>query len=340
MSFVCLRRTLSVSSVFVRFLTPLLSTMRPKGKGGKKSEKRPSESEDVEPKPKRKKKETAEPSINSDVTEAELDTSQDVTSRDGKKSNFKITSWNVNGLRAWLKNNSKSFVSKEDPDVFCIQETKCALADIPKEAKLAGYHCYWNSAEQKGYSGVGLCSKKEPIKVSYGMGNKEHDKEGRVITAEYEDFHLVTSYVPNSGRGLPRLGYRQQWNKDFLSYLKKLDEIKPVILCGDLNVAHKDIDLANPKTNTRTAGFTKEERADFTTLLGEGFKDTFRELYPDKKSAYTFWSYMGGARAKNVGWRLDYFVVSDRLVPKVCDSIIRSRVMGSDHCPLSLLLSI
>ncbi|KAJ7378433.1 DNA-(apurinic or apyrimidinic site) lyase [Desmophyllum pertusum] len=185
-----------------------------------------------------------------------------------------------------------------------------------------------------------LCSKTKPIKVSFGIGISKHDNEGRVITAEFEDVYVVTAYVPNSGRGLPRLGYRQGWDKDFTEYLKTLDNKKPVILCGDLNVAHKEIDLANPKTNTKTAGFTKEERQGFTELLEEGFVDSFRHFYPKKEKQYSFWSYMGNARAKNVGWRLDYFVVSERLVPKMCDSLIRPRVTGSDHCPVVLLLSL
>ncbi|XP_020622304.1 DNA-(apurinic or apyrimidinic site) lyase-like, partial [Orbicella faveolata] len=230
---------------------------------------------------------------------------------------------------------------REDPDVFCIQETKCQEETLPKEVKFSGYHTYWAHAENKaGYSGVGLCSKTKPIKVTYGIGISEHDNEGRVITAEFDDFYLVTAYVPNSGRGLPRLGYRQGWDKDFTEYLKTLDKKKPVILCGDLNVAHKEIDLANPKTNTKTAGFTKEERQGFTELLEEGFVDSFRHFYPKKERQYSFWSYMGNARAKNVGWRLDYFVVSERLVPKMCDSLIRQRAKGSDHCPVVLLLAL
>ncbi|XP_028413456.1 exodeoxyribonuclease-like isoform X1 [Dendronephthya gigantea] len=258
-----------------------------------------------------------------------------------KSWNMKISSWNVNGLKAWIqKSDSLKYVRKEDPDIFCIQETKCDESSLPKEASFPGYFCYWANSETKGYSGVGLFSKKKPSKITYGIGVSEHDKEGRVITAEYEQFFLVTSYIPNSGQGLKRLDYRQTWDKAFRDYLKKLDNTKPVILCGDLNVAHKEIDLTNPKTNKKTAGFTKEERENFTVLLEQGYVDTYRHFYPDRKNQYSFWSYRGNAREKNVGWRLDYFVVSERFLPKVVHSFIRDDIMGSDHAPVVILLSI
>lgn len=260
-----------------------------------------------------------------------------------KSWNLKISSWNINGLRAWIKKKDPptlDYIKKEDPDIFCVQETKCSEADFPKGFKLKDYHRYWANSEIKGYSGVGLFSKIEPIKVTYGIGVAEHDKQGRVITAEYEKFFLVTSYTPNSGEGLTRLDYRQTWDKDFREYLKKLDETKPVVLCGDLNVAHKEIDLANPKTNTKTAGFTEEERANFSLLLEQGYIDTFRHFYPTKKNEYSFWSYRRNARDKNVGWRLDYFVVSERFMANVCHSTIRSKIRGSDHAPIILLLSL
>ncbi|CAH3177521.1 unnamed protein product, partial [Porites evermanni] len=204
--------------------------------------------------------------------------------------------------------------------------------------KFPGYHTYWAEAQTKGYSGVGLCSKTKPLNVSYGIGIEEHDNEGRVITAEFKEFYLVASYVPNAVRSLSRLDYRQGWDKDFRDYLKNLDKNKPVILCGDLNVAHKEIE--NPKTNTKNTGFTREERHSFTELLEESFVHSFRHFYPDKPKQYSFWSYMRNARAKNVGWRLDYFVVSERRVPKLSDSLIRQRVKGSDHCPVVLLLAL
>ncbi|XP_028413464.1 exodeoxyribonuclease-like isoform X2 [Dendronephthya gigantea] len=229
-----------------------------------------------------------------------------------KSWNMKISSWNVNGLKAWIqKSDSLKYVRKEDPDIFCIQETKCDESSLPKEASFPGYFCYWANSETKGYSGVGLFSKKKPSKITYGIG-----------------------------QGLKRLDYRQTWDKAFRDYLKKLDNTKPVILCGDLNVAHKEIDLTNPKTNKKTAGFTKEERENFTVLLEQGYVDTYRHFYPDRKNQYSFWSYRGNAREKNVGWRLDYFVVSERFLPKVVHSFIRDDIMGSDHAPVVILLSI
>lgn len=311
-------------------------TKNVKGKGKRPAKE--SKASDDEPEAKKSKKDDSE-SEDSNVDNADEEETDFSCATSDKKWNFKISSWNVNGIRAWLKNGSASYVKNEDPDIFCIQETKCQEKDVPKEVKFPGYHTYWAEAQTKGYSGVGLCSKTKPLNVSYGIGIAEHDNEGRVITAEFKEFYLVASYVPNAGRGLSRLDYRQGWDKDFRDYLKNLDKNKPVILCGDLNVAHKEIDLENPKTNTKNAGFTKEERQGFTELLEEGFIDSFRHFYPDKPKQYSFWSYMRNARAKNVGWRLDYFVVSERLVPKLSDSLIRQRVKGSDHCPVVLLLA-
>jgi len=270
-----------------------------------------------------------------------IDFSNESKSPDGKPWNFKITSWNINGIRAWLEKNGHSYLAEEKPDILCVQETKCSDDKLPEEMKkVEDYHAYWLSGDKDGYSGVGILSKKEPVSVKYGIDISEHDTEGRVITAEYEQFYLVAAYVPNAGRGLVRLEYRMKWDEDFRAYLKKLDSLKPVILCGDLNVAHEEIDLANPKTNKKNAGFTKEEREGFTTLLGEGFVDSFRRLYPDVTGAYTFWTYMMNARAKNVGWRLDYFVLSEKLCDKLCDNVIRKDVFGSDHCPITLFLSL
>ena len=215
-----------------------------------------------------------------------------------------------------------------------MQETKLQAGQIVME--LPGYHQYWNYAEKKGYSGTALFSKKEPLKVTYGMGVEEHDHEGRVITAEYEDFYVVTVYVPNSQRELTRLDYRMEWEEAFLKYLKKLEETKPLVYCGDLNVAHQEIDLKNPKTNRQNAGFTDQERKCFGRILENGFVDTFRHFYPDLKDAYSWWSYMGQARAKNVGWRIDYFVASEALKGRLADAGIHAQVMGSDHCPVEL----
>lgn len=274
-----------------------------------------------------------------DVTQ--IDFTSSAKTRSGKPWNMKFSSWNVNGLRAWCEKNGHSYITAEYPDIFCLQETKCDKDNIPDDVKIPGYYIYWLSGDKEGYSGTGLYTKKEPLKVSYGIGSKKHDKEGRVITAEFEKFHFVTAYIPNSGRGLPRLPYREEWDADFLEYLKKLDKAKPVILCGDLNVAHEEIDLANPKANAnKTAGFTKEEREGFTKLLNAGFIDTYRHLYPNVKGSYSWWSYMNNSRSKNVGWRLDYFVISERLKDSLCDSIIRSQVQGSDHCPVTLLMNL
>ncbi|KAF8774660.1 DNA-(apurinic or apyrimidinic site) endonuclease-like [Argiope bruennichi] len=274
-----------------------------------------------------------------DVTALDFD--NESKSTNGKPWNLKIATWNVNGIRAWLEKNGLSYLHHEKPDIMCIQETKCSDDKLPPEVNnIDGYHSYWLAGDKDGYSGVGLLSKEEPISVHYGIDIEKHDNEGRVITAEYDKFYLVTTYIPNAGRGLVRLDYRQEWDKDFRAYIKKLDEKKPVVLCGDLNVAHEEIDLANPKSNKKNAGFTKEEREGFSTLLSEGFVDTFRHLYPDQTGAYTFWTYMMNARAKNVGWRLDYFIISKRFTDHLCDSVIRKDVYGSDHCPITLFLHV
>ena len=251
---------------------------------------------------------------------------------------MKIISWNVNGLRAVLKKGFLDFFEEIDSDIFCIQETK--MQEEQANFDFPGYYEYWNSAEKKGYSGTLVLTKQKPIKVTYGIGIEEHEKEGRVITLEFEKFFLVNCYTPNSKRELERLDYRQVWEDDFRNYLIELDKNKPVILCGDLNVAHQEIDLKNPKTNRRNAGFTDEERNKMTELLNSNFIDTFRYLYPNQTDSYTWWSYMGKAREKNVGWRIDYFITSKTLGKRIIDSKIYSMVMGSDHCPIELEIEI
>ncbi|XP_041779005.1 DNA-(apurinic or apyrimidinic site) endonuclease-like isoform X2 [Anopheles merus] len=254
--------------------------------------------------------------------------------------NFKISSWNVAGLRSWVGKGGLEFIEHEKPDIMCVQETKCTEDQMPDEARhIKGYHPYW-LCKPGGHAGVAIYSKKMPFHVAYGLGDEEQDQDGRLLTAEYEKFYLVCVYVPNAGRKLVNLPKRLRWNEKFHQYLRDLDAKKPVILCGDMNVAHEEIDLANPKTNKKNAGFTPEEREGMTELLSYGFVDTFRKLYPDRTGAYTFWTYMGGARAKNVGWRLDYFITSERLASKVTDNVIRSQVFGSDHCPVTLFLNI
>lgn len=249
---------------------------------------------------------------------------------------MKLISWNVNGLRACVDKGFLDFFKEVDADVFCLQETKLQEGQI--ELDLPGYFQYWNYAEKKGYSGTALFTKTEPLQVTYGIGVEEHDKEGRVITAEFEEYYVVTVYTPNSQRELTRLSYRMEWEAAFLAYLKKLEEKKPVIFCGDLNVAHKEIDLKNPKTNHKNAGFTDEERACFDKVVENGFIDTYRYFYPDKEGAYSWWSYMFQARAKNAGWRIDYFVVSQSLQDKLAGADIHAQIMGSDHCPVELTL--
>lgn len=250
----------------------------------------------------------------------------------------KLISWNVNGLRACITKGFEQAFAELDADVFCVQEIKL------KEGQLDfcpdGYFAYWNYAEKAGYSGTALFTKKEPVSVSYGIGIAEHDTEGRVITAEFEDCFVVTCYTPNSQDGLKRLPYRMKWEDDFREYLKGLDADKPVILCGDLNVAHNEIDLKNPKTNRKNAGFSDEERAKISELLESGFTDTFRYFYPDKEGEYSWWSYRFKAREKNAGWRIDYFIVSDSLRDKLTSADIHQEIYGSDHCPVELVLDI
>lgn len=247
---------------------------------------------------------------------------------------MKCISWNVNGIRACVKKGFLDFFKEADADIFCIQETKMQEGQLDLE--LDGYEQYWNYAVKKGYSGTAVFTKERPLAVTYGMAIEEHDQEGRVITLEYEDFYFVTVYTPNSQSELARLDYRMTWEDDFLAYLKGLEEKKPVVFCGDLNVAHEEIDLKNPKTNRKNAGFTDEERGKFTDLLAAGFTDTFRYLYPDVEGIYSWWSYRFSARAKNAGWRIDYFCVSDCLKDKIEDAKILTDVMGSDHCPIEL----
>ena len=247
---------------------------------------------------------------------------------------MKLISWNVNGLRACVEKGFLDFFKEIDADIFCIQESKLQEGQI--DLDLPGYHQYWNYAEKKGYSGTAIFTKKEPLQVTYGIGIEEHDKEGRVITAEYEDFYVITVYVPNSQRELTRLDYRMIWEEAFLNYVLELEKVKPVIYCGDLNVAHKEIDLKNPKTNHHNAGFTDEERACFTKVLQAGYIDTFRYFYPDTTSVYSWWSYMFKSREKNAGWRIDYFVASKALENRLKDAKIHTSVLGSDHCPVEL----
>ena len=247
---------------------------------------------------------------------------------------MKLISWNVNGIRACLNKGFKEFFEEIDADIFCIQETKCQKGQIDLE--FDGYTSYWNSAEKKGYSGTAVFTKIKPLNVTYGIGIEEHDKEGRVITLEFEDFYLVNVYTPNSKRELERLDYRQIWEDEMRKYLLKLNENKPVVMCGDLNVAHNEIDLKNPSSNRRNAGFTDEERNKMTELLNAGFLDTFRYFYPDKTGEYSWWSYMRKARENNAGWRIDYFIVSKDIEKRLKDAKIYQEVMGSDHCPVGL----
>lgn len=247
---------------------------------------------------------------------------------------MKLISWNVNGIRACVNKGFENFFKQINSDIFCIQETKCMPDQINLE--FPGYKSYWNSADKKGYSGTAIFTKKQPLSVTYGIGIEEHDKEGRIITLEFENFYLVNNYTPNSKRELERLAYRQIWEDQIRNYLLKLNKIKPVIMCGDLNVAHHEIDLKNPKANQRNAGFTVEERGKMTELLEAGFTDTFRYLYPDKENEYSWWSYMGQARQKNIGWRIDYFIVSNQIQEKIKEASIYQEIMGSDHCPIGL----
>lgn len=247
---------------------------------------------------------------------------------------MRLISWNVNGLRACLAKGFEDFFQSMTADIFCVQETK--MQQSQSELTLDGYYQYWNDAVKKGYSGTAIFTRIKPLTVTYGMNMEEHDQEGRIITLEFEQFYLVNVYTPNSQRGLMRLEYRSKWENDFRDYLTKLDAIKPIILCGDLNVAHQEIDIKNPKSNRNNAGFTDEERGKMTTLLEAGFTDSFRLLYPDRTDAYTWWSYMMNARARNIGWRIDYFIISNRLTDFVTDAVIHADIMGSDHCPVGL----
>ncbi|KAF2903736.1 hypothetical protein ILUMI_02444 [Ignelater luminosus] len=323
---------------------------KPKGRGRAKKTKDDENGGGDKPKAKGRAKKEPQPSTSKsgetlmNPTETNYDKIDFLCKKEnalGEESNFIIASWNVDGLRAWLKKDGLKYLEYEKPDVFCIQESKCAEDKLPDEIKnLEGYEQYWQNSEKEGYAGVGLFSRTKPIGVEYGIGVDEHDEEGRCITAEYEKFYVVSVYVPNAGRKLVTLPKRLEWNKAFKKYIKELDKKKPVIVCGDMNVAHSEIDLANPKTNTKNAGFTKEEREGMTEFLEDGYVDTYRKFYPEKTGAYTFWTYMMKSRSKNVGWRLDYFIVSERFVDKICDNIIRSEVLGSDHCPIALFLNV
>ncbi|MCR4675438.1 MAG: exodeoxyribonuclease III [Lachnospiraceae bacterium] len=247
---------------------------------------------------------------------------------------MKCISWNVNGIRACVQKGFYEFFQEIDADIFCLQETKMQAGQLDMDTP--GYHQYFNYADKKGYSGTAIFTKKEPLNVTYGLGIDEHDHEGRVITLEFEDFFFITCYTPNSKQQLERLEYRMKWEDDFLSYVKRLDETKPVIFCGDLNVAHKEIDLKNPKTNHHNAGFTDEEREKMSVILSSGYTDTFRYFYPDKEQIYSWWSYRFKAREKNAGWRIDYFITSERLNDKLQDAKIHTDILGSDHCPVEL----
>ena len=249
---------------------------------------------------------------------------------------MKLVSWNVNGLRACLNKGFTDFFAAADADIVCIQETKMQPGQA--EVNFAGYEQFWNSAEKKGYSGTAVFSRLQPVSVSYGMGLAEHDQEGRIITLEYDEFQLVNVYTPNSQRGLARLEYRMQWEDDFRAYVGRLESKKPVVICGDLNVAHQEIDIKNPAANKNNAGFTPQERAKMTELLESGLTDSFRHLYPARRDAYSWWSYMGNARERNVGWRIDYFLVSRQIQNRIREAEIRMEVQGSDHCPVVLEL--
>ncbi|MCY0090432.1 MULTISPECIES: exodeoxyribonuclease III [Bacillus amyloliquefaciens group] len=252
---------------------------------------------------------------------------------------MKLISWNVNGLRAVMKKiDINTYVQETEADILCLQETKVQDGQVSLQPE--GYHAYWNYAVKKGYSGTAVFSKEEPLHVFYGLGIDDHDQEGRVITLEFENVFVVNCYTPNAKRGLERIDYRLQWEADFKDYLQKLDRKKPVILCGDLNVAHREIDLKNPKANRKNAGFSDQERKAFSALLNAGFTDSFRYLYPDREGAYSWWSYRTNAREKNIGWRLDYVIVSDRLKPRISEAAICADIMGSDHCPVEMTVDL
>ena len=249
---------------------------------------------------------------------------------------MKFISWNVNGIRACLTKGFMDFFNKEDADIFCLQETKVQAGQV--ELDLKGYHQYWNYAEKKGYSGTAVFTKQEPLSVRYGLGIEGHDKEGRVITLEFSDFYFITVYTPNSKTELERLDYRMVWEDEFRKYMKDLEKEKPVVVCGDLNVAHKEIDLKNPKTNRKNAGFTDEERNKFTELMDAGFIDTFRYFYPEQEGIYSWWSYRFKAREKNAGWRIDYFLTSASMKERLVSAKIHTEILGSDHCPVELVI--
>lgn len=305
---------------------------------GKRSKRKADEA--VEPASKRTKTEPKQMMNKTDTNLDEIDFDCQKLNPEGKQYNLKISSWNVSGIRALIKKSGIDYITKENADIVTLQETKCDKHKLPGEIKLNGYHHYYLDSKKPGYCGVALYTKQKPIDVKYGIDNPVFDSEGRLITAEYPDFYLINVYVPNSGQKLVTLPKRLQWNEVFKAYVKKLDEKKPVIICGDMNVAHQEIDLTNPKTNMKNAGFTKEEREGMTNFLAAGFVDTFRALYPEKTGVYTFWSYFANARNKNIGWRLDYFLVSERIKDKVCDNVMRDKVYGSDHCPIVLYINL
>jgi len=292
-----------------------------------------------EPPPEKKKRKADEEPEGHSQKKKKEDEAEDFTQPTLGSDEIKIITWNVAGFSAVQKKGFTKYLDSENPDILCLNETK--IKSVPSD-KFPGYHTYIYAAQKAGYSGVGLLTKKTPLNVKMGIGNKEHDTEGRCITAEYDKFYLIVSYIPNSGAkgsdGWPKdLGYRMEWDKAFQTYLRDLDKIKPIIWCGDLNVAHKEIDLANPKSNGKTAGFTPKERESFGKFLDSGFSDVHRHFFPDKTGEYSFWSYRSsGARGNNIGWRLDYFVVSNRLLPKVTQSFLRKSVLGSDHCPIGI----
>ncbi|XP_024943953.1 uncharacterized protein LOC107270985 isoform X2 [Cephus cinctus] len=295
------------------------------------------EEEDIEEPPAKKAKTDAKKLMNkTDSNLDEISFDCDKLNAKGEKYNIKICSWNVSGIRACIKKNALDYIKKEDADIVVLQETKCDTNKLPPEVKLKGYHHYFLDSKKPGYCGVALYSKEKALRVTYGLADSECNDEGRLITAEYKNFYIVNVYVPNAGQKLVTMPKRLRWNEDFKNYIKKLDKEKSVIVCGDMNVAHQEIDLKNPKSNTRNAGFTKEERDGMTDFLEQGFVDTFRALYPDRIDAYTYWSYFQNARSKNIGWRLDYFLVSERIKNCICDCVIRDKIYGSDHCPIIL----
>ena len=312
---------------------------KPQETPAKKSKRTRDEPEEP-PTPKRAKTEPKQMMNKTDTDLNEIDFDCQKLNAEGKKYNFKICSWNVSGIRALIKKNGIDYIMKENADIVALQETKCDRDKLPEEVKLTGYHHYFLDSKKPGYCGVGLYTKVKPIDVKYGLNDSEFDNEGRIMTVEYTNFYLINVYVPNAGQKLVTLPKKLRWNEVFKAYIIKLDETKPVIICGDMNVAHQEIDLTNPKTNTKNAGFTKEEREGMTDFLDTGFVDTFRALYPDKTGVYTFWSYFANARSKNIGWRLDYYLVSRRIKDKVCDNVVRDKVYGSDHCPIVLYINI